>query len=301
MNLFLTGASGYIGGSISALLLQQGHTVRGLVRDPRKADALAALGIAPVLGDLDDAGLLQAEARQADAVIHTASSDHRPAIEALIDALAGSGKPLLHTSGSSVIADDACGLASTTQVFDEETEPVVVPAKAARLAIDRRVQEAAGRGVRTVVLCNSMIYGAGRGLHAESAQIPTLVREARRHGAVRLIGSGANRWSNVHVDDVAALYALALERAPAGAFYYVENGEASWLEIGVAIAERLGLGPLQTWPLDEASATVGAAAARYTYGSNSRVRAVRARRELGWVPVHESVTRWIREEMVLPG
>ena len=96
MKVFVTGASGYIGGSIAAHLLEHGHAVRGA----DNAGALGRLGIAPVLGDLDDAALLAREATGADAVVNAASSDHRASLVALIDALAGSGKPLLHTSGS---------------------------------------------------------------------------------------------------------------------------------------------------------------------------------------------------------
>jgi nucleoside-diphosphate-sugar epimerase len=300
MNLFITGASGYIGGSIAARLLEQGHAVRGLVRDAGKAEALARLGIAPVLGDLDDRALLAREAARADAVVNAASSDHRVSADALIDALAGSGKALLHTSGSSVIADEACGMHASQQVFDEQTPFVVPPAKAARHEIDCRVLDAAARGVRSAVLCNTMIYGEGRGLHAQSAQIPTLLREARRCGAVHVVGRGLNRWSNVHIDDVTALYGLALEKAPAGSFYFVENGEASWLEIGQALSARLGMGPVASWSLEQATAIFGAASARYSFGSNSRVRAVRARSELAWRPQHMSAVSWIREEMALP-
>jgi len=299
MDVFVTGATGYIGGSIAAHLLKHGHAVRGLVRDARKAEALAALGIAPVLGDLDDAALLAREAAEADAVVNAASSDHPASLDALIAALAGSGKALLHTSGSSVIADEACGLQASDKIYDEATPFVVLPAKAARHEIDRTVLAAASRGVRSAVLCNTMIYGTGRGLHAESAQIPTLLREARRLGAVHVVGRGLNRWSNVHIDDVATLYRLALEQAPAGAFYFVENGEASWLEIGVALAERLGMGPVASWSIEQASQIFGATSARYSYGSNSRVRALRARSELGWAPRHDSATQWIREEMAL--
>lgn len=300
MRVFVTGASGYIGGSVAVHLREHGHAVRGLVRDGRKAEALAALGIAPVIGDLDDTALLQAEAAKAEAVINAASSDHRASIDALIEALAGTGKPLLHSSGSSVIADEACGMRASDTVYDEATPLVVPAARAERHDIDHSVVAAAARGVRSVVLCNSMIYGEGRGIQADSAQIPTLIREARRCGAVHVVGRGLNRWSNVHVDDVAALYRLALEGAPAGAFYFVENGEAAWREIGEALADRLALGPVASWSIEEASKILGAAAARYSYGSNSRVRALRARAELGWAPRHASVTQWIREEMALP-
>ncbi|MBK8740982.1 MAG: NAD-dependent epimerase/dehydratase family protein [Betaproteobacteria bacterium] len=299
MNVFVTGATGFIGGAVSCALLAAGHAVRGLVRAAHKADRLRAAGITPVSGSLDDRELLIAEARRADGVIQAASSDHRGAIAALLEGLDGSGKPLLHTSGSSVIGDDVGGNHLSAQIFDEETPLRVEPDKAARRAIDLLVLEAASRGVRSVVLCNSMIYGASAGLHAESVQIPLLVAQARETGVVRLVGSGVNRWSNVHIDDAVALYLLALAKAPAGAFYFVENGEASYAEIGAAIARRLGLGPVQSWTVDEAAAAWGRRAAQYTFGSNSRVRAVRARRELGWQPRHDSVVDWIERELPL--
>ena len=299
MNIFITGAAGYIGGSVAQRLLGERHAVRGLVRDPTKADALAASGIAPVLGDLEDHDLLIREARGADAVVNAASSDHRGAVEALLQALRGSGKPFLHTSGSSVIGDDACGDALSPHVFDETTPFIVEPRKQARHAIDTLVLAAANEGVRSAVLCNTMIYGAGTGLHVRSVQIPQLVAQARKSGVVRIVGRGLNRWSNVHIDDAVALYGLALRQAPAGAFYFVENGEASYAEIGAAIARRLGLGPVQSWTVESASNEWGEGHARYSLGSNSRVRAVRARRELGWSPRHGSVTDWIEHEMPL--
>jgi len=299
MNVFITGAAGYIGGSVAHRLLAAGHAVRGLVRKPEQAAGLAALGITPVSGDLDDSGLLTDEARQADAVINAASSDHRGAVQALLQGMSGSGKAFIHTSGSSVIGDDARGEAQSENVFDEDTPLIVDAAKQPRHAIDNSVLAAAADGVRSVVLCNTMIYGEGAGLHTRSVQIPTLVQQARNSGVVRLVGRGLNRWSNVHIDDVSALYALALAKAPAGAFYFVENGEASYAEIGAAIARRLGLGPAQAWSLEQAAAEWGEGAARFTFGSNSRVRARRARRELGWAPQHGSVTHWIEHDMPL--
>jgi nucleoside-diphosphate-sugar epimerase len=297
MKIFITGATGYIGGSLAHDLLAAGHQVRGLVRSEEKAAKLAALGIEPVPGSLDDRELLAAEARGADAVIQAADSDHRGAIEALVEGLRGSGKPLLHTSGSSVIGDDVGGDALSERIFDEDTPLRVEPDKAARHAIDQLVLGA--EGVRGIVLCNTMIYGTGTGLHPHSVQIPPLVAQARKSGVVRIVGRGVNRWSNVHIADVVALYRLALEKAPAGAFYFVENGEASFAEIGEAIARRLGLGPVQSWTVEEAAREWGMGHARYSFGSNSRVRAKRARRELGWAPAHDSVTQWIEREMPL--
>lgn len=297
MNIFMTGASGYIGGTVACRLLAAGHRVRGLVRGADKAARLAALGVEPVVGSLDDAATLIAEARRADAVINTADSDHRASVATLIEGLAASGKPFLHTSGSSICADEARGMAASDRVFDDDTPLDPVPAKQARVAIDGLVRAAARRGVHAAVLCNTMIYGNGRGLVRDSAQIPTLAAEGHRSGVVRHVGRGLNVWSNVHVDDVAELYLLALEKAAAGGFYYVENGEAAFRDITAAIARRLGLGAPQDWPAEDAIRVWGESRALYSLGSNSRVRARRARAELGWKPRHASVTDWIEREM----
>ena len=297
MNIFITGAAGYIGGSVANALLDEGHVIRGLVRNPEKVELLAARGVTPVFGNLDDLGLLVCEAQQADAVINTASSDHRASVEALLQGLHGSGKPFLHTSGSSVIGDDVRGDKLSEHVFDEDTHFIVESEKQERHAIDNLILAAATKGVRSIVLCNSMIYGSGTGLHADSVQVPRLVQQASRSGVVRIVGSGVNRWSNVHIHDVAELYRLALEKAPAGAFYFVENGENSYAEIGAAIARRLDLGTVQSWTVEEATREWGEGHARYSFGSNSRVRGRRARRELSWAPMHDSLTQWIEHEM----
>ena len=297
MNIFITGAAGYIGGSIATRLLAEGHSIRGLVRKPELAEALLALGITPVLGDLDNAELLTAEAQRADAVINAASSDHRASVEAMLQGLRGSGKVFIHTSGSSVIGDDVGGDVLSPNIFSESTPLIVELKKEARHAIDNLILASAHDGVRAIVLCNTMIYGTGTGLHAQSVQIPPLVAQAQKSGVVRVVGRGVNRWSNVHIADVAALYSLALAKSPAGSFYFVENGEASYGEIGAAIAKRLGLGPVQSWSVEEATREWGVGHARYSFGSNSRVRGLRARRELGWEPKHASVTEWIEREM----
>ncbi len=295
--IFLTGASGFIGGALAARLMETGHHVRGLVRSQDTAQRLAARGIEPVVGDLDDASLLTRQARAADAVINTANADHAACVTALVAALAGSGKPLLHTSGSSVIGDDARGSRMSEQVFDEGTALRVNPAKQARRDIDLQVLAAAASGVRSVVICPSLIYGVGQGLNPYSVQIPFLAANARQHGAVQIVGAGRNLWSNVHIEDVVDLYRRALADAPAGAFYFAENGEASFADIAAAIAQRLGLREIESLPAEIAAQRWGEPKAYFSLGSNSRVRALRARRELVWAPRHASLIDWILGEM----
>lgn len=293
MRIFLTGANGFIGGAVGVALIAAGHTVRGLVRSTAKAELVTAYGIDPVVGSLDNAALLQTEARAADATINAASSDHRGAVEALIAAMFGSGKPLIHSSGTSIVADLAMGELSE-RIFYEATPVEPPPERVARVAIDRLVL--AAPGIRSIVLCNSMIYGHALGPPAESVQIPALVRQAKVSGVTRYVGRGLNRWSNVHIGDVAAIYVLALAKAPAGTFMYVESGEESLGEIAKTIAARLGLGVPQSWSAAEAIAAWGRNLAVLSLGSNSRVRG-KAALELGWSPTRASVTRWITNEM----
>jgi nucleoside-diphosphate-sugar epimerase len=294
MRIFLTGANGFIGGAVASALIADGHTVRGLVRDNARADAVAAHGIDAVIGSLDDAALLQAEARASEGVVNAANSGHRGAAEALIAGLAYSGKPFIHSSGSSIVADKAMGEPSD-RIFHEDTSIEPEPERVARVAIDRLVLDAPG--IRSVVLCNTMIYGNAMGAPAQSVQIPVLAQQARASGVARYIGRGLNRWSNVHIADVAALYALAIAKAPAGSFMYVESGEEALGEVAQAIAARLDLGDAQSWPAEQAIAAWGREKAIFSLGSNSRVRGKAATELLGWAPERRSIKDWIAQEL----
>jgi len=297
MNVFVTGAAGFIGGSIATGLVQAGHTVTGLVRSAEQADELKALGMHAVIGTLDDSQLLAQQARAADAVINAASSDHRGAVEALLDALRGSNKVFLHTSGSSIVGD-ASGGKSSDVIYYEDNLPEPTVDKADRVAIDKLVLAAAQDGVNSAVICNTLIYGHSLGVNRDSVQLPRLLKQARKSGVVRHVGSGQNIWSNVHIEDVVALYSLALTQNVPGTFYFVESGEASFIDMTTAMAEALDLGEPQDWPLQDAEAEWGYEMANYGLGSNSRVRGKHARELLGWTPKRTSVVEWIRNEMV---
>jgi len=298
MNIFLTGASGYIGGSLAVALQKHGHSVRGLTRNQGSASDLKLLGIDPVVGDLDDSQLLEAEARRSDAVINTANADHFAAVKALASGLFGSNKKFIHTSGSSIIGDDARGNLLNLAIFSEDTPLLVDPRKQARRDIDLFVMSLAQQGVQSSVVIPSLIYGYGHGIQKNSIQIPFLVRNAIENKSIQIVGQGVNTWSNIHIDDLIDLYIRALGGAPAGSFYFAENGEASFREIAEAISKRLKINEIECLPAEIAADKWGAARALFSLGSNSRVRALRARRELGWLPVHSSVQSWISNEML---
>lgn len=180
MKIFITGASGFIGGSIAAHLARSGHTVRGLIRNADHSAELKRLGIEPMIGTLDDRALLIAEAQAADAVINAASSDHEGAVKALIDGLAGSGKTFLHTSGSSIVGDASGGEAGQARIYHEDALPEPTPDKVARVAIDLLVLNSAKLNIRSAVFCNTLIYGHGAVPGSASVQLPRLVRQAQR-------------------------------------------------------------------------------------------------------------------------
>jgi nucleoside-diphosphate-sugar epimerase len=297
MKIFLTGASGYIGGSLALALLSKGHEVRGLTRSEKTANELDALGIVPVLGDLDNLDILKSEAFRADAVINTANADHLEAVQAMLDGLTGNHQKFIHTSGSSIIGDDARGNHLSPSVFTEDTPLVVDARKQTRRNIDLKVLEAASKGIQTCVIIPSLIYGYGLGIHKNSIQVPFLVRNAIENGAVQIVGQGLNAWSNVHIEDLVDLYLLALENAPARSFYFAENGEATFLEIAHAISTRLNIPTIEHLPAETAADRWGISRALFSLGSNSRVRSVRARSELNWKPKHTSVQAWILNEM----
>lgn len=284
MHIFLTGVTGYIGGSVAVRLIAEGHQVSGLVRSDAGAEQVAAFGMTPVHGSLDDLAILRGAASAADAVINAASADHEDAAMTLLDAVEGTGKPFIHTSGSSIVGTQ-CGGVAIDDVFEESTPFTPSPGRAARAGLNDKLLARSGPQTRVIVVAPSLIYGLGHGPGAHSMQIPWLLQTAQKHGVAKHFGPGTNLWSNVHLDDLVELYLLVLARAPAGAFYYAENGEHSMRQLCEAIGQMLGHASAPVaMNLAEAADEWGEGPAMNTMGSNSRVRAVRARSELGWSP-----------------
>jgi nucleoside-diphosphate-sugar epimerase len=184
--VFLTGATGYIGTAVAERLRAAGHQLSGLARSDQAAAKLVAAGITPVRGDFTNPAAVASGARSANAVISMAttydSKVDAPAVDAILDALAGSNKPFIYTSGIWVNGDTG-GI-----VADETTPAEPVELVAWRKGVEDRVLEAAGRGVRSVVIRPAIVYGRGGG-------IPAGFRDsAKREGAARFVGTGENRW-----------------------------------------------------------------------------------------------------------
>jgi len=292
MKIFVTGATGYIGGSVAERLIASGHHVVGLVRSAQSIPLLEDRGIESVLGNLDDPEIITKTAHEADAVIHAASADHPGSVVTLIAALERSGKTLICTTGSGIVVDSADGEYASSVVYTEDTYFEPVPFRRPRVAMNRLVREAAiDKGIRSVVICPPMIYGKGRGLQPDSDQLPKIIALSKQAGAGVYFGKGLNRYSNVHIDDLVELYLLALEKAPGGSFFFAENGDASFKEIAEMVSRSLGFGGKTVSLSVEDLVRQYGDAGRYGAASNSLVSAVNARR-LGWSPKAPSLAEY---------
>src|SRR5579871_357706 len=279
MNVYLTGATGYIGSAVAEALQRAGHNVTGLARTPEKARQLEARGIHAVLGNLMEPDSVAAPVRAADGVIHTANTNDANApkadaavVSAILQILAGTNKPFLYTSGVWVLG------ATGDNIATEETPVNPTPLVAHRAAIEQKVLAAKKQGVRTIVIRPALVYGRGGSLPA------MLTKSARESGAARYVGDGRNRWPFVDVEDLAALYVLALEKAPAGSLYNAAHGPAHRVA-EVAEAASIGAGAngkTEAWPLAEARKKLGPFADALAL--DQQISGEKACRELGWSP-----------------
>ncbi|MCZ2830667.1 NAD-dependent epimerase/dehydratase family protein [Modestobacter sp. VKM Ac-2986] len=295
MKIFMTGATGYIGSVITEKLIAAGHEVTGLARSEATAENLRARGIEPVPGDLTDTQTLTDAARRADGVIQNAfdfaadfpaaSAGEAHAVDALIAGLRGSGKPLVFTSGTG-------GLGDTGQVvFDEdtpapETDSPVLRALQVRFDTEKAVTTASD--VRGTVLRPPNVYGRDGG----RTVLWAIGAAGRGLGAVPYaVGSEDNLWSLVHVDDLADLFVLAIEKSPGGELFHAsaQTGIRTG-DLAAAISSHAGLGG-KTVALDAtalADALHSAPLAQY-WSINSQISGEKARRLLGWDPEHLDV------------
>jgi nucleoside-diphosphate-sugar epimerase len=248
--------------------------VTGLVRS---GSAPAAGGVRPFVGDLAEPGRVAAEAARADATIHTAFrwAPEGPGldaafVEAALAALAGTGKMFLYTSGTWVMGNTEPGA-------DEASPLAPPPAVAWRTPVERKVIEAAGRGVHSVVIRPARVYGQG------GKCFTGFYTSARDTGAALVAGTGENHWSFVHVDDLADLYVRALG-AEAGSVFIAASGPAlKVIDIARAVSRAAGAeGRTQTMPVEEAVRVFGPVAEALIL--DQQVSGRKAEIVLGWRP-----------------
>ncbi len=283
MRVFVTGAAGFVGSAVVKELLENGHEVLGLARNDANAEKLEAAGAQVHRGDLNDPDSLAAGAREADGVIHLAfihdfsSPDawmrnmvvDRTAVERLLAALEGTGKPFIGTSGTA--------LAAPGRIATEEDLPS--PDAPGRSGTEHVVLSAKDRGVRSaVVRLSPTTHDAGD----RGGFMTQIVNAARTHGFAAYIGDGANRWNAGHRLDAARLYRLAVEKASPGSMLHASGEEGVPMRaIAETIAEGLGV-PARSLTAEEAGGHFGFLS--MFIGSDIPASSAKTRAALGWEP-----------------
>ncbi|WP_437815690.1 SDR family oxidoreductase [Sorangium sp. So ce1078] len=276
MRVFVTGATGWVGNVVVDELLGAGHQVLGLSRSEEKAAGLAAKGAGVLRGTLDDLDRLAEAAGNADAVIHLAfshdfskfaenSEQDRRAIEAMGEALVGTDKPILVTTGLALIAPGRVVTEADMPPLSDLNIPRKSEAAAAALA---------ERGVRVgTVRLAPTVHGIGD--HVFMAILAGLAREK---GVSAYIGDGANRWPAVHVSDAGRLYRLALEAgAPARVYHANAEEGIAFRAIAEAIGRALDV-PVEPRPREHFGWFADFA------GADAPASSARTRELTGWEP-----------------
>lgn len=282
MRVLVIGAGGFLGSAVARRLATGGHEIHALARDSAKAAAFGERGYKPVLGDFGSDELLTA-LEAVDGVVNCSSipfDQEWPSVQPILRQLAGSNRPFIQTTGTAVLSIETPDGQWREETFAEEDPFTPPPWIAVRTETEARVREAAATGVRAMVVRPPMIWG-----HGGSAQIPALIQSLRSTGSVCYLGQGLNLYSHVHVDDLAEVYRLALEKGVGGALYHAVAGETSWRSIAESIARTAGKST-RSITIDEAREVWGDFRGPLFFGVSSRSRAVRSRAELGWVPRH---------------
>ena len=275
MRIFLTGGSGYIGRVTIAELVRRGHFVEALARTDQSAQAVTDAGAVAVRGGLTDLSVLNHAAARAEAVVHLAqagSADMDLAAAAAMQDGVGTGT-YVHTGGGWVYGD--------TDGVRDETAPWNPPSVVAwRKAVEDEVLARAADGARPVVVQPGLLYGGDNRLIDHFFVTPGKVA-----GAIPYIGDGANRWSLIHVEDVATLYAAALAAKAGSVYIGVEESHPTMKQAAEAVARGAGLdGKTVSITLEQARAQMGALADAFAL--DQRLTSAKARRELDWTPVH---------------
>lgn len=247
------------------------------------------MGADVVRGDVENLEVLREAAAATDGVVHAAFNyddwskmdesyrAEREAVSAMLDALAGSGKPLVYTSGGGTIGDTGF------EPVDEDVVPNPPDWVRMRLEVEQLVLASAERNVGGVVVRPGLVYGRGA-----SGIVLLMISLARQAGVGRTFGDGENAWSAVHIDDLGELYALAVEKASPGSVLHAVHGEPVRMkDLAASVSRVLGKGgEVQPWPLDEARQAFHFAD---SLAGEKRMSAVRTRVQLGWEPKGPSI------------
>lgn len=283
MRVFVTGATGFIGSAVVQELIAAGHQVLGLARSDAAAASLASAGAEVHRGDLEDLGSLRSGAASSDGVIHTGfihdfsrfqevCEVDRRVIETLGDALAGSDRPFVVTSGTGMGSAGPGQLATEDHFDPGHPNP--------RAASEFAAEAVAARGVRVSVVRLPQVHD-----RFKQGLVTSAIAVAREKGISAYIGDGLNRWPAVHRLDAAPVYTLALEKGTARARYHAVAEEGVPVR---EIAEAIGRGlkiPVVAMSPEEAVGHFGWLA--FFAGMDLPASSALTQQRLGWRPIQK--------------
>lgn len=252
-------------------------------------------------------------------MIHTATADHLPSVQAVLDGIkerAANGKStiFIHTSGTSVLDDGANGAFKGDKIYLDDDPDAIntlsdnAPHRQVDLAIVRASREL-GDKAKLAIMIPPEIYGFNPNHRRLTIQIPTVARFALKYGYTGHVGKGLSVESQIHVLDLARAYIYLLhhiESSPPSVFlqnpyFFCENGrEFSWKEVAEEVAKSLHAKGLikDATPREFKKEEWDELFGQYTgavIGLNSRSRAVRLR-ELGWEPKEKGIWESFNED-----
>jgi len=283
MSILLTGGTGFVGSSVLRALIAAGYQVDAVVRNDAAGEKVAAEGARAIEHILPDTDWLTLELEQSDGFIHLATpGDSTDAefddavIDSAIAAFTGTDKPFIYTGGVWVYGNG----------HDITEEAAIAPPDLTAWR-EERVQRLFGSGIAASLIEPGIVYGYGKG-------IPNVVSGAPRteDGALTLIGSGDQHWTTVHVDDLADLYLLALQKATRGERYLGVNGESVTTR---QLAEAV-VGPDGAVAPGDLEVTRAVLGDGFTEALllDQRATGSKARTELGWNPRRPSILTELR-------
>lgn len=284
MRVFVTGATGFVGSAVVKDLIEAGHQVLGLTRSEEGAKALSQAGAEVHSGTLQDLESLKSGAADCDAVIHTAFIHDfskfkescewdRQVVAALAEALAGTYKPLIVTSGTGLATSAPGELAVETNIVNTTTT------HHPRAASEEAVADARAKGV------NASIMRLPPSVHdkGDHGFVPALINIAREKGVSAYISDGNNRWPAVHRLDAARLYRLAVEKGESTTYHAVGDTGVPTRQIAQTIGKHLNL-PVKSISPEEANEHFGFFAGFFGWDVPASGEATNER--LGYRPGH---------------
>jgi nucleoside-diphosphate-sugar epimerase len=262
---FVTGGSGFIGGTLIERLGAEGWDVRALARSDGAAARVRERGAEPVTGDLGDGASLRAGAEGAEVAFHAAAKVEDwgdpeeferinvRGTENVIEACRQAGvRRLVH------VGTEAALMAGEPLVNVDEGAPLrpdsPVLYSSSKAKAEQRVRDANGNGLETVVVRPRFVWGRG-----DTTLLPAIV-DLVRSGRFRWIGGGGHLTATTHIDNTVEGLWLAATKAPPGGVYFVTDGEpVVWREFLSRLIETQGVTPpTGTIPAGVAGVAAGA-------------------------------------------